>query len=70
MTVNLISCPDVGTRSFALTIRFVTIIRCILQSEKVRTVIEVKCCDLDGLGSIQVRVIRNFLLTTMPKIVL
>jgi hypothetical protein len=56
-----------GTRIFPLTIRFVTIIRCIIQSEKVRTVIKVKCCELDGLVSIQDRVIRNLLLITMSK---
>jgi hypothetical protein len=68
MTVNLTSYPDTGTRSFPLTIQVVTVIRYILQSEKVRTVIKVKCCELDDLGSIQDRVIRNFLLTTMSKI--
>jgi len=68
MTSNLPSSPDVGTRIFPLTIRFVTVIRRIVQSEKVRTVIKVKCYELDGLGSIQDRVIRNFLLTTMSKI--
>jgi len=68
MTSKLPSYPDMGIRIFPLTIRFVTVVRCIVQSEKVRTVIKVKCCELVGLGSIQDRVIRNFILTTMSKI--
>jgi len=68
MAMNLTSYPDTGTRIFLLALRFVSIIRCILQSEKVRTVIKVKCWELAGLGSIQDRIIRNFLLTTVSKI--